>query len=140
MKLATATKVRLAGVLYRGVSAARALLGRPRDAVVCRRRGLVWALDLSDGIQLSIYLFGTFERSTERALARLLPIGGVAIDVGANIGAHTLPMARHVGQSRRVIALEPTVWAGDALRAQSRPQSGAGSDGQHPRGISGGAR
>ena len=116
MRLATATKVRAAGVLYRAVRLARRALGRPPDTVQCTRGGIVWALNLRDGIQLSIYLFGAFEPATARTLARLLPRGGVAIDVGANIGAHTLPMARHVGGSGRVIALEPTMWAVERLR------------------------
>jgi FkbM family methyltransferase len=115
MRLATATKVRAAGVLYRAVRLARRAVGRPPDTVECTRGGIVWALNLHDGIELSIYLFGAFERATARALARLLPRGGVAIDVGANIGAHTLPMARHVGESGRVFAIEPTTRAVERL-------------------------
>jgi FkbM family methyltransferase len=34
--------------------------------------------------------------------------GGLAIDVGANIGAHTLPLARAIGAAGHVIAIEPT--------------------------------
>jgi FkbM family methyltransferase len=116
MKLATLTKVRVAGVLYRAVRRARRLMGRSPDTVTCTRGNVMWALNLRDGIQLSIYLFGAFERTTARALARLLPIGGVAVDVGANIGAQTLPMARRVGERGRVIALEPTAWAIEGLR------------------------
>jgi FkbM family methyltransferase len=116
MRLATATKVSVAGVLYRLASLARRLTGRSPDSVVCTRGTFVWALNLRDGIQLSIYLFGAFERTTARALATLLPVAGVAVDVGANIGAHTLPMARRVGAAGRVIALEPTRWAVEGLR------------------------
>jgi FkbM family methyltransferase len=36
-----------------------------------------------------------------------LPAGGVVLDVGANIGAHTLPFATAVGAGGRVIAIEP---------------------------------
>jgi len=116
MQLATATKVRAAGILSRAVSTARRLAGRSPSTVVCTRGGLTWSLNLQDGIQLSIYLFGAFERATVRTLSRLLPRGGVAIDVGANIGAHTLPMARHAGEAGRVIAVEPTAWAVGGLR------------------------
>jgi FkbM family methyltransferase len=116
MRLATATKVRLAGVLYRAVRLVRRLSGRTSDRVTCKRGDLVWALDLQDGIQLSIYLFGAFEGTTARGVERLLPVGGVAIDVGANIGAQTLPMARRAGDAGRVIAIEPTAAAVQALR------------------------
>ena len=86
----------------------------------------MWALNLRDGIQLSIYLFGAFERTTARALATLLPAAGVAVDVGANIGAHTLPMARRVGAAGRVIALEPTRWAVEGLRRNISLNPGPG--------------
>ncbi|NPU67993.1 FkbM family methyltransferase [Bradyrhizobium sp. 83012] len=36
-----------------------------------------------------------------------LPEGGVAVDVGANVGTFALPLARHVGPRGRVIAIEP---------------------------------
>jgi FkbM family methyltransferase len=35
------------------------------------------------------------------------PPGGVFIDVGANAGTYTLPLARHVGPAGRVVAVEP---------------------------------
>jgi FkbM family methyltransferase len=108
MKLSTATKIRLAGALYGVVAPLRWCLGQPHDRAICRRGGINWTLDLREGIQLSIYTFGVFERATARALRRLLPAGGVALDIGANIGAHTLPMARQAGPQGRVIAVEPT--------------------------------
>src|SRR5215510_3826991 len=116
MKLATATKIRIAGAIYTSLTFVRRSCGFRSDTVVCRRGGVTWSLDLRDGVQLSIYLFGTFERTTGRALRRWLPRGGVAIDVGANVGAHTLPMAHHVGDAGRVIAIEPTQTAIEALR------------------------
>jgi FkbM family methyltransferase len=90
-------------------------LRQPPDRAICQRGGINWTLDLREGIQLSIYCFGVFERTTARALRRLLPPGGVALDIGANIGAHTLPMARQAGPQGRVIAVEPTS-AGARLR------------------------
>ena len=35
------------------------------------------------------------------------PKGGVFVDVGANVGTYAMPMARHVGDSGTVIAVEP---------------------------------
>lgn len=40
-------------------------------------------------------------------LRRHAPVGGVVIDIGANVGTYTLAMARHVGERGRVIAIEP---------------------------------
>jgi FkbM family methyltransferase len=109
--LATAHKIRIASVLYRSLAALRAVGGATSDVVVCRRRGLRWRLDLSEGIDLSIYLFGQFERPVERLIARHLTPGMIALDIGANVGAHALPMAARVAPSGRVFAVEPTRWA-----------------------------
>lgn len=35
------------------------------------------------------------------------PVGGVFVDVGANVGTYALALARHVGGSGKVIAIEP---------------------------------
>jgi FkbM family methyltransferase len=35
------------------------------------------------------------------------PAGGIFVDVGANVGTYAMPLARHVGQSGKVIAIEP---------------------------------
>ena len=55
----------------------------------------------------SFDLYGEFANFEVDAFEQLIPKGGVAVDIGANIGAHTVPMARIVGDSGRVIAFEP---------------------------------
>src|SRR2546422_8842423 len=35
------------------------------------------------------------------------PVGGVFVDVGANVGTYALVLARHVGAGGKVIAIEP---------------------------------
>jgi FkbM family methyltransferase len=35
------------------------------------------------------------------------PVGGVFVDVGANVGTYAMPLARHIGESGKVIAIEP---------------------------------
>lgn len=35
------------------------------------------------------------------------PAGGVFVDVGANVGTYAMPLARHVGASGKIIAIEP---------------------------------
>lgn len=112
--LTTKTKVALASLAYRLVAAARAVTGKNNCATV-RRRGLMWSLDLSEGIDFSIYLLGAFERSTVTTLERLVKPGDVVFDIGANIGAHTLGLARSVGAAGRVFAFEPTDFAFDKL-------------------------
>lgn len=86
------------------------------NQVIARRAGFTWALDLDEGIDLSLYLLRRFERRTLGACLRLLTPGDVALDIGANIGAYTLHLARAVGHQGRVIALEPTTFALSKLR------------------------
>jgi FkbM family methyltransferase len=111
LSMDTATKIRLGRALYAAVRAARRLTGHTSDTVVCRRQGLLWELDLAEGIDLSLYLFGAFDRDADRALRHHLRSGMVALDIGANVGGHALPMARLLGPEGRVYAFEPTEWA-----------------------------
>ena len=67
MALATASKLTLARMLRRMVGAARAAIGHRETEVVCRRRGVRWALDLNEGVQFALYL-GVYERQTAAAL------------------------------------------------------------------------
>jgi FkbM family methyltransferase len=113
--LTTKTKVSLASLAYKFISAGRAVAGKTNTAMV-RRRGLSWSLDLSEGIDFSIYLLGAFERSTVITLEKLVKPGDTVFDIGANIGAHTLGLARSVGAAGRVYAFEPTDFAFDKLQ------------------------
>ena len=107
MILTTKTKVALAAMVYRAIATGRAIVGKNNCANVCRG-GIEWCLDLSEGIDFSIYLLGAFERSTRAALQKLIRPGDTVFDVGANIGAHTLGIARSVGPTGSVYAFEPT--------------------------------
>jgi FkbM family methyltransferase len=113
--LSTRTKIGIARIAYNLVSGLRWICRRD-DWVRVKRRGLNWWLDLSEGIDLSIYLFGSFEPRTNSAYRRMVTHGDVVLDIGANIGAHTLPLGRCVGESGRVIAFEPTTMAFERLR------------------------
>lgn len=57
-----------------------------------------------------------YEPGTARLIAALLRPGDTAFDVGANIGALTLPMARAVGADGAVRAFEPGAAAARALQ------------------------
>ena len=106
----TATKIGLARWLGRGVRGARLLAGRRNPEVECRRGGVRWSLDLREGVQLALYL-GLYERTTAERLAEFVQAGMTVVDVGANVGAHTLPLAVAVGGAGRVVAVEPTTAA-----------------------------
>jgi FkbM family methyltransferase len=54
-----------------------------------------------------VCIFGTYEPQLRNIIRLVLRPGGVAMDVGANVGWHTLLMARSVGDQGRVMAVEP---------------------------------
>ena len=65
---------------------------------------------LPDFIQTYLYLFGVWEPDITAFIDRRLETGRVFVDVGANIGYHTLLAARH---GARVVAVEasPRIFA-----------------------------
>ena len=109
--LSTKAKIRTAEVLSRAVRAVRRLTRANHDVVEVKRGGIWWRLDLCEAIDFAIYLLGTFEYPTVQAYRRVIRPPAVAFDIGANVGAHTLPLASLVGNAGRVYAFEPTVYA-----------------------------
>jgi len=113
MKFSTEKKVQIARWLSWILIKLRAVFGRS-PIIRANRRGLRWSLDLREGIDLAIYL-NVYEPETIKTLAHIIKPGNIVLDIGANIGAITLPLARYVGEFGRVISFEPTVWAYDKL-------------------------
>jgi FkbM family methyltransferase len=112
----TLHKLAIARWAFHCLAAARAMAGlEPRTRV--RRGGILWDLDLREAIDLSIYLVGSFEVNLAHRLVRLARPGHVVVDVGANIGAHTLPLARAVGDTGVVLAYEPSAFGFGKLQA-----------------------
>jgi FkbM family methyltransferase len=114
--LTTKRKIALARVLSFAIVGARALAGRS-SRVIARRRDVNWELELNEGIDLAIYL-GLYQRIPARA-ARWITPGALVFDIGANIGAHTLPFAQAVGPDGIVVAVEPTDYAFSRLQANA---------------------
>lgn len=110
--------IRLSKALYRRVGSRRVrqALFRAFQMAVAHRRvetrvdGIVFALDLGEVIDLSLYL-EQFEPEVVRAITAHIKPGWVVADIGANVGAHTLRFARQVGPEGHVFAFEPTSFA-----------------------------
>jgi FkbM family methyltransferase len=71
------------------------------------RHGLMLYNRHDSYIGRSFDVYGEFSEGETHVFAQIIPKNGVALDVGANIGAHTVPMARMVGEAGRVVAIEP---------------------------------
>lgn len=89
---------------------AKLLLGDLRGpARVKDHFGFIYeAPDLREPIAFHLLVNGGYEPEVQDLILRTLRPGGVFIDVGANIGTFTIPAAKHVGPSGRVIAIEPS--------------------------------
>jgi FkbM family methyltransferase len=81
-----------------------------------RRLGMRWTLDLDDNVQRRLYVVGSYEALTLDAVASLLRPHDVVLDVGANIGAIALPLARKLRGCGRVVAVEAAADTADRLR------------------------
>jgi len=69
--------------------------------------GYVFPVDPATMIGWNIHFFHTYEPEVREQIKSILKPGGVAFDVGANVGWHTLLMASRVGTLGRVYAFEP---------------------------------
>ncbi|MDZ4776369.1 MAG: FkbM family methyltransferase [Alphaproteobacteria bacterium] len=72
-----------------------------------RTDGLLMEVDEADIIDFNIRHFGAWEPALGALIAAHLKPGDRAVDIGANIGAHTLTMAKAVGAGGLVTAIEP---------------------------------
>lgn len=79
------------------------------------RDGIWYHLDISKTVDFGIFL-GGWEADTIGVLKKYLAADKVVCEVGANIGAHTLLMAKLVSNNGQVIAIEPTEFALRKLR------------------------
>ena len=79
------------------------------------RDKIKWSLDISEGIDLSIFIFGNFEKGLIKIIKKLSEKKKFdIIDIGANIGVHTLQFAKEF-QNSNIYAVEPTDFAYNKL-------------------------
>lgn len=76
-----------------------------------RRNNINWSLDLKEGIDLSIFFFGTSEKKIFN-LKKILKINSkqIFLDIGANIGSVSLPLAK-LFNNCKIYSIEPTNYA-----------------------------
>lgn len=72
-----------------------------------RADGMKVDIDTRQLIDWVTYFHGMYEPQMSTLFEKLLGRDGVAVDVGANVGAHTLTLSRLVGANGRVVAFEP---------------------------------
>jgi FkbM family methyltransferase len=82
---------------------------QPDDSVVrvTTAVGDVFDADLSSTLEWQLWAFGGYERHFAELFSLLVRAGDRCVDVGANVGVHTVRLAKLVGQDGEVIAIEP---------------------------------
>lgn len=115
MLVKTKHKIFLASMAFRLARLGRRIRGKGLTGRF-RRGGFLWELDLREVVDFMIYLTGSFEPGLRRFLERNIRPGDVTMDIGANVGAHTLTMGRAVGSGGKVYAVEATEYAFAKLR------------------------
>lgn len=106
----TIHKLRFVSIVSKIVLRIRRLFGLKKTLLVKRRLGVDWELNLHEAIDFCLFAFNNYEPELLNFMKRKLKKNAILIDIGANIGAHTLPMAKHLSQGK-VYALEPTDYA-----------------------------
>ena len=111
----TNTKIFLAKIIYFFLS----YFIKKKQNIV-RRNSINWQLDLSEGIDLSLFLFGSFQKEISQSITKLIfkknfNKGISIIDVGSNIGDKTLSLAHklisHNFKKFKIYSIEPTDFA-----------------------------
>lgn len=101
----TRIRMAIARSIYRGLR----LVWR-RDRYRICRSGVYYEVDLSEALDLSLFLFGHFQEHVTNARYFSLPANGVVLDVGANFGLMSLRFAQ-LAPLGKVYAFEPTEYA-----------------------------
>ena len=79
----------------------------PHVKLVDARHGRFFVLDTDLYVSRSLQVYGEWTEAEIRLLSPMLRPGDCVADIGANLGSHTVPFARTVGDDGRVIAFEP---------------------------------
>jgi FkbM family methyltransferase len=82
---------------------------------VIERDGVKYEVDLAEGIELSLFLFGKFQSHITKNSFLSIKDNFTIIDIGANVGLMTLQFAKLVPKGK-VISFEPTYYALERLK------------------------
>ena len=86
----------------------RAVLLANGNLRIKRTRHGLMAYNVNDTyVGRSLDLYGEYSLGETQLFAQLAPPGSMALDIGANIGTLTVPLAQMVGPGGAVIAIEP---------------------------------
>jgi len=106
----TQIKIQIAKVLYFFVTL---FTGKKRRII--ERNGITYEVDIQEGLDLSLFLFGNFQKHVSENRFIILPKTATIIDVGANFGLMSLNYAKTYSEGQ-IYAFEPTHYALEKLK------------------------
>jgi FkbM family methyltransferase len=77
------------------------------NRLVAGRHGYFLVNRYDEYVGQALFRYGEYGELEWEVLAQLIKPGATVVEVGANIGSHTVSLARAVGPTGRVIAIEP---------------------------------
>ena len=80
------------------------LLSRLRKIFLVKRKGIIYEVDISESVDRAIFLRG-WEPQTIKLLHKLIKLGDSVIEVGANVGAHSLIISKIIGKNGNLVAI-----------------------------------
>lgn len=108
----TRIKIGIAKILYH---ATKLILLKKDDHIKAKRKGIWYDLDLSEGIDLSIFLFGGFQKHVTQSKYHQIPGNAIILDVGGNSGTTALEFAK-IAPKGTIYSFEPTHYAIDKFK------------------------
>lgn len=105
MIISTKSKISIAKFLYSFLSP----FLRDKKRII-RRNKIQYEVDLTEGIDFSLFLFGSFQKHVIKNKLIKIPANAIIFDIGANVGLMTLPFAQ-TASTGIVYAFEPTHYA-----------------------------
>ena len=113
----TNNKILIAKIIFKTLS----LFGLKKKIII-KRNAIKWNIDISEGIDLSIFLFGSFQQALVKSIHRYIFDNNKSkntffniIDVGANIGDKSLSLSRDLLNKNflnfKIFTIEPTDYA-----------------------------
>ena len=107
----TKHKILFAKIIFKIIS-----IVKKKKIIKVKKNGINWELDLSEGIDLSIFIFGKFEYEIIKTISKhKLSKKPIFFDLGANIGVQTLQLTQYFKDSI-VHSFEPTNFGFNKLK------------------------
>lgn len=83
-----------------------------KNKVIKNINGITYNLDLTELIDRYIYYYGYWEKDVTKVFEELVEPNMIVFDIGANIGTHTLTIAKILKNGQgRIFGIEPTNFA-----------------------------